>query len=221
MAEVCISLAAKLTEYLVDPTLRQLQYLFCVGKITKNVEIRKEELIIKQGKIIGKVENLEEEPRANNGCLRGWRPTWSLIDVDISLYYLYFLPSVILRLLEALKIKHFSKLKHVLEGEVGGDAWENVRFPKLKILSVNDCHKSEYVCPVFLAQRFVQLQHLSPINAMKFVFGENFGQEQPMHDQDKPQLVLPLLKYRLENLRTLIGIAQRGIIQVIVINEEK
>ncbi|KAI9074775.1 hypothetical protein K1719_043252 [Acacia pycnantha] len=56
MAEVCISLAAKLTEYLVDPTLRQLQYLFCVGKITKNVEIRKEELIIKQGKVRERVQ---------------------------------------------------------------------------------------------------------------------------------------------------------------------
>ncbi|KAI9100872.1 hypothetical protein K1719_023996 [Acacia pycnantha] len=104
MAEVGVSVAAKLAEYLVDPTLRQLQYLFCVGEITRNFEIRKEELIFKQGRVqervqeainrteriddevdkwkkeveslIAEVENLEEELKANNGCLRGWCPTW-------------------------------------------------------------------------------------------------------------------------------------------------
>ncbi|KAI9079535.1 hypothetical protein K1719_038507 [Acacia pycnantha] len=104
MAEVGVSVAAKLAEYLVGPTVRQLQYLFCVGKITRNVEIRKEELILKQGRVqervqeainrteriddevnkwksdvkslIAEVENLEEELKANNGCLRGLRPTW-------------------------------------------------------------------------------------------------------------------------------------------------
>ncbi|XP_028766079.1 disease resistance protein At4g27190-like [Neltuma alba] len=104
MAEVGVSLAAKLAEYLVDPTLRRLQYLFCVGKITKNVQIRKEELILKQGRVqervqeainrteridgevdrwkndvkslIAEVEELEDELGANNGCHRRWYPTW-------------------------------------------------------------------------------------------------------------------------------------------------
>ncbi|KAK4275846.1 hypothetical protein QN277_018864 [Acacia crassicarpa] len=104
MAEVGVSVAAKLAECLVDPTLRQLQYLFCVGRITRNVEIRKEELILKQGRVqervqeainrteriddevnkwksdvkslIAEVENLEEVLKVNNGCLRGWLPTW-------------------------------------------------------------------------------------------------------------------------------------------------
>ncbi|KAI9072865.1 hypothetical protein K1719_045161 [Acacia pycnantha] len=101
---VGVSVVVKLAEYLVGPTVRQLQYLFCVGKTTRNVEIRKEELILKQGKVqervqeainrteriddevnkwnsdvkslIAEVENLEEELKANNGCLRGWHPTW-------------------------------------------------------------------------------------------------------------------------------------------------
>ncbi|KAI9100920.1 hypothetical protein K1719_024044 [Acacia pycnantha] len=104
MAEVGVSVAAKLAEYLVGPTVRQLQYFFCVGKITLNVEIKKEELILKQGRVqervqeamnrterideevnkwkndvkslIAEVEYLEQELRANNGCLRGWCPTW-------------------------------------------------------------------------------------------------------------------------------------------------
>ncbi|KAI9079523.1 hypothetical protein K1719_038495 [Acacia pycnantha] len=104
MEEVGVSVATKLAEYLVGPTVRQLQYLFRVGKITRNVEIRKEELILKQGRVqervqeainrteriddevnkwksdvkslIAEVEHLEEELKANNGCLRGLRPTW-------------------------------------------------------------------------------------------------------------------------------------------------
>ncbi|KAI9072876.1 hypothetical protein K1719_045172 [Acacia pycnantha] len=104
MAEVGVSVAAKLAEYLVDPTLLRVADLFCVGKITRNVEIRKEELILKQGRVqecvqeainrteriddevnkwksdvkslITEVENLEEVLKVNNGCLRGWLPTW-------------------------------------------------------------------------------------------------------------------------------------------------
>ncbi|KAI9124745.1 hypothetical protein K1719_004072 [Acacia pycnantha] len=104
MDAVGISVAAKLAEYLVDPTLRQLQYLFCVSKIARNVETKKEELILKQGRVqerveeaikrteridakvnkwknevvilIAEVENLVQELRANNGCFQRWRPTW-------------------------------------------------------------------------------------------------------------------------------------------------
>ncbi|KAK4263576.1 hypothetical protein QN277_028969 [Acacia crassicarpa] len=104
MDEVGISVAAKVVEYLVDPTLRQLQYLFCISKITRNVETKKEELILKQGKVqerveeaikrteriddevnkwknevvilIAEVENLVQELRANNDCFQRWRPTW-------------------------------------------------------------------------------------------------------------------------------------------------
>ncbi|XP_028783625.1 disease resistance protein SUMM2-like [Neltuma alba] len=91
-------------QYLVHPTLQQLKYLFCVGKISRNVEIGKEELILTQGRVqervqeainrseridgqvnkwkngvkslIAELEKLEEELRANHGCLRGWCPTW-------------------------------------------------------------------------------------------------------------------------------------------------
>ncbi|XP_028783818.1 disease resistance protein At4g27190-like [Neltuma alba] len=104
MAEVGLSVAAKLAEYLVHPTFQQLQRLFCVRKITRNVDIRKEELILKQGRVqelvqeainrteriddevnkwkndvkslIAEVEKLEEGLKANHGCLRGWCPTW-------------------------------------------------------------------------------------------------------------------------------------------------
>ncbi|XP_028786909.1 probable disease resistance protein At4g27220 isoform X2 [Neltuma alba] len=104
MDDAGISAAAKLAEYLVDPTLHQLQYLFCVGKITRNVETKKEELILKQGRVqelveeaikrteriddevnkwmnevvslIAEVESSVQELKANNNCFQRWCPTW-------------------------------------------------------------------------------------------------------------------------------------------------
>ncbi|XP_028781185.1 disease resistance protein At4g27190-like [Neltuma alba] len=111
--------------------------------------------------------------------------------------------------LQGLRIERCSELKHVIEGQGGGDAWENLRFPKLKILFVDDCCKLESVCSVFLAQRFVQLQRLSITNApqMKFVFSENANEEQPLRDQDETQIALSLLEYlTLTNLPNLVGI---------------
>ncbi|KAK4275852.1 hypothetical protein QN277_018868 [Acacia crassicarpa] len=107
--------------------------------------------------------------------------------------------------LEELRIGVCNELKHVLDGEVGDDTWENSRFPKLKILSVFGCHKLESVCTTFLSLRFVQLQRLSIRNApqMKFVFAG----EQLMHDQDENQILLPLLEYlELEDLPSLVRI---------------
>ncbi|XP_028800063.1 disease resistance protein At4g27190-like [Neltuma alba] len=114
--------------------------------------------------------------------------------------------------IEELRIGDCSELKHVIEGEGGGDACENLSFPKMKILSVDDCCKLESVCPAFLAQRLVKLQDLSIRNApkMKFVFGENAGEEQPMHDQDEIQLVLPLLLHLfMVNLPNLVGLCSQ------------
>ncbi|XP_028779160.1 disease resistance protein At4g27190-like [Neltuma alba] len=114
--------------------------------------------------------------------------------------------------LQELRIESCGELKHALEGEGDGDAWENSRFPKLKILSIDKCRKLESVCPVFLAQRFVQLQRLSITTApqMKFVFGENADEEQPLRDQDEIQIALSLLEYlTLTNLPNLVGICSK------------
>ncbi|XP_027345177.1 probable disease resistance protein At1g61180 [Abrus precatorius] len=104
MTDFIISIASKLAEYLVGPTLREGQYLFCIGKFSRNLQIEKEELKSTKGnvekrieetrkkaeeaekavetwmndvnKIIVEVENLQQELNANNGCFRGWCPTW-------------------------------------------------------------------------------------------------------------------------------------------------
>ncbi|XP_027345164.1 probable disease resistance protein At4g27220 [Abrus precatorius] len=104
ITEFIISIASKLAEYLVDPTLREGQYLFCVGNFSRNLQIEKKELKSTKGKeekrieeawrkveeaeeavetwindvnkIILEVENLQQELNSNNGCFRGWCPTW-------------------------------------------------------------------------------------------------------------------------------------------------
>ncbi|KAF7833304.1 putative disease resistance protein [Senna tora] len=104
MAEIVISIAAKLAEYLVQPTISQGRYLICGAKITRNLELEKERLVLTResvlrlveealnrteivnkvvekwleevGSVLAEVENLEQELRANNGCFRGWCPNW-------------------------------------------------------------------------------------------------------------------------------------------------
>ncbi|XP_028785026.1 uncharacterized protein LOC114740938 isoform X2 [Neltuma alba] len=110
--------------------------------------------------------------------------------------------------LEELQIECCNGLKHVIKGEGYADTWENARLPKLNILFIEDCCNLEYVCPVFLAQRF-EMHHLSIINApqMKAVFGENASEGQPLPDPGETQLVLPFLEHlNLRSLPNLVGI---------------
>ncbi|KAK4275849.1 hypothetical protein QN277_018866 [Acacia crassicarpa] len=87
MDEVVLSVVVKFAEYVVRPTLQQLKYCFCVGKIKRDFENRKKELMLKQGRVrriwkkdvehlIADANNLEEDLKANNGYHPGWRHPW-------------------------------------------------------------------------------------------------------------------------------------------------
>ncbi|KAI4332286.1 hypothetical protein L6164_017208 [Bauhinia variegata] len=104
MAEVGISIAAKVAEYLVQPIIRQGQYLFCANKFLKKLEDKKKELmstqdiVLKQVEeakskteriedvvqkwltevqtLLEEVEKLEQQVKANNSCFQGRSPTW-------------------------------------------------------------------------------------------------------------------------------------------------
>ncbi|KAI4332230.1 hypothetical protein L6164_017154 [Bauhinia variegata] len=104
MAEVGISIAAKVAEYLVQPIIRQGQYLFCENKILKNLEDKKKELMstrdivlkrVEEARrkteriedvvhkwltevqtLLEEVEKLEQQVKANNSCFQGRCPTW-------------------------------------------------------------------------------------------------------------------------------------------------
>ncbi|KAI4332272.1 hypothetical protein L6164_017195 [Bauhinia variegata] len=103
MAEVGISIVAKVAEYLVQPVIRQGQYLFCANKFLKNLEDKKKELMSTQDIVLKKVEEAKkkteriedvvqkwltevqtlleeveklEQVKANNSCFQGRCPTW-------------------------------------------------------------------------------------------------------------------------------------------------
>ncbi|KAI4332261.1 hypothetical protein L6164_017185 [Bauhinia variegata] len=104
MAEVGISVAAKVAEYLVEPVIRQGQYLFCANKFLKNLEDKKKELMstrdivlkrVEEARkkteriedvvhkwltevqtLLEEVEKLEQQVKANNSCFQGRCPTW-------------------------------------------------------------------------------------------------------------------------------------------------
>ncbi|XP_057724243.1 probable disease resistance protein At4g27220 [Arachis stenosperma] len=98
MAEIFISIAAKISEYAVDLAIRQGQYLFRAGRFIKNLEKEKQKLISTLGsvqkrveatdkteqvkdsvlkwineaeKLVEEVENLETEVETNGSCFKG------------------------------------------------------------------------------------------------------------------------------------------------------
>ncbi|KAI4332202.1 hypothetical protein L6164_017131 [Bauhinia variegata] len=104
MAEVGISVATKVAEYLVQPVIRQGQYLFCANKFLKNLKDKKKELMSTRDIVVKRVEEakrkteriedvvqkwltevqtlleevkkLEQQVKANNSCFQGRCPTW-------------------------------------------------------------------------------------------------------------------------------------------------
>ncbi|KAI4332240.1 hypothetical protein L6164_017164 [Bauhinia variegata] len=103
MAEVGISIAAKVAEYLVQPVICQGQYLFCANKFLKNLENNKKKLMstrdivlkrVEEAKrkteriedvvqkwltevqtLLEEVEKLEQQVKANDNCFQGRCPT--------------------------------------------------------------------------------------------------------------------------------------------------
>ncbi|XP_028757993.1 probable disease resistance protein At4g27220 [Neltuma alba] len=104
MAEIAGSVIAKLVEYSVAPLVRQGQYLFCAGNITKTLETEKQELASRQDGIqarvqealnrtdkildavdkwlgevrshMDEVQKLEQQMKESNSCFQGRCPTW-------------------------------------------------------------------------------------------------------------------------------------------------
>ncbi|KAI9082207.1 hypothetical protein K1719_035630 [Acacia pycnantha] len=104
MAEIAVAVVAKLAEYLVDPLVRQGQYWFCAGNVTKTLETEKQELASKQDEVqqrvrealnktekvvdcvdkwlaevqshMDEVQKLEQQMKESNSCFQGRCPTW-------------------------------------------------------------------------------------------------------------------------------------------------
>ncbi|OMO58916.1 Disease resistance protein [Corchorus capsularis] len=106
MAEIGISVASKIAEYLVAPAMRNLRYAFCFGKIVEDFRKQKEKLAMMQERLQydvieakrqtqdierdveewltkanavldDDVKYLEKEIEANKRCCFTWCPDWS------------------------------------------------------------------------------------------------------------------------------------------------
>ncbi|KAK4279177.1 hypothetical protein QN277_016925 [Acacia crassicarpa] len=105
MTEIALAVVAKLAEYLVDPLVRQGQYLFCAGHITQTLETEKQKLASTQDGVqrrvrealnktekvvdgvvkwlaeveshMDEVQKLEQQMKESNSCFQGRCPTWT------------------------------------------------------------------------------------------------------------------------------------------------
>ncbi|KAF7833580.1 disease resistance protein [Senna tora] len=80
MVDVVVSIAAKLAEYLFEPTIQQGRYLFCGATIKRNFESQKENLLSTQEGVLKRVE----EARRRTDTIANAVTTW-LNNVDMLL----------------------------------------------------------------------------------------------------------------------------------------
>lgn len=80
MAEIVISIAAKVSEYVVDSVIRQGQYLFHVSKIIKNLESKKEELISTRDDVQKRVEATNKTEKVDDAVLEWLNEVKNLIE---------------------------------------------------------------------------------------------------------------------------------------------
>ncbi|KAF7833258.1 disease resistance protein [Senna tora] len=104
MVDVGVSIAAKLAEYLIEPTIQQGLYLFCGAKIKRKFESEKEKLLSTQegvqkrveearrrtdtidnavnmwindvNSLIKDLDDLEQEIKEKKSCFGMWSPNW-------------------------------------------------------------------------------------------------------------------------------------------------
>ncbi|KAI4332264.1 hypothetical protein L6164_017187 [Bauhinia variegata] len=72
MAEVGISVATKVAEYLVQPIIRHGQYLFCANKFLKNLEDKKKELVSTQDIVLKRVEEARRKTERIEDVVLKW-----------------------------------------------------------------------------------------------------------------------------------------------------
>ena len=72
MAEICISVAAKVTEYLVGPAIRQGQCIFCARKIIKDFESKKEELALIRDSVHNHIKEAKKKTEKIENAVKKW-----------------------------------------------------------------------------------------------------------------------------------------------------
>ncbi|XP_054791713.1 putative disease resistance protein At4g19050 [Prosopis cineraria] len=126
--------------------------------------------------------------------------------------------------LEVMKIEYCSELECIIfdeEDDIGATTREQkvhvlenspLTFPKLRILTVEECDKLGYIFPIFFAQGLLELQKIKITSApqMKYVFGQDVAEDLSTN-QKKIQILFPQLKeIHLSFLPSLVKICQEN-----------
>ncbi|KAL4298755.1 putative disease resistance protein At4g10780 [Arachis hypogaea] len=80
MAEIFISIAAKISEYAVDLAIRQGQYLFRAGRFIKNLEKEKQKLISTLGSVQKRVEATDKTEQVKDSVLKWINEAEKLVE---------------------------------------------------------------------------------------------------------------------------------------------
>ncbi|KAJ1441382.1 P-loop containing nucleoside triphosphate hydrolase [Sesbania bispinosa] len=72
MADIVISIVAKLTEFLVERAMRRAQHFLCVGKVIKDLENEKKELTSERDSLLGRVEQAKERTEVIEEPVEKW-----------------------------------------------------------------------------------------------------------------------------------------------------
>ncbi|MED6216200.1 hypothetical protein PIB30_005079 [Stylosanthes scabra] len=80
MADIVISIAAKISEYVVDLAIRHAQYLFCVRRFIKNLEKEKQKLISTLGRVQERVEATYKTEQVKDSVLKWINEAEKLVE---------------------------------------------------------------------------------------------------------------------------------------------
>ncbi|XP_020962394.1 putative disease resistance protein At4g10780 [Arachis ipaensis] len=83
MAEIFISIAAKISEYAVDLAIRQGQYLFRAGRFIKNLEKEKQKLISTLGSVQKRVEATDKTEQVKDSVLKWINEAEKLVEESL------------------------------------------------------------------------------------------------------------------------------------------
>lgn len=72
MADIVITTVAKVSEYIIGPVIREGKYFLCVGKIIKDIENERNELIFERDNLLDRVEQAKQRTEIIEKPVEKW-----------------------------------------------------------------------------------------------------------------------------------------------------
>ncbi|XP_054796884.1 disease resistance protein At4g27190-like [Prosopis cineraria] len=148
MADIVISIGAKVAEGLVKPTIRQAQYIFCVKNVVKNLGNEKNELVSERDRILSLVEQAKERTEIIEKSVEKW-----LNDVKNLL-------------VEVERLEQEMKENHCCQGQI--PTWRRYCLCKEMVKKIKRiaCLKNN--------GKFEPFSHLGPLPSIEYISSLNF-----------------------------------------------